>query len=137
MKSKNIISLVTGLALVGSLAVALPAFAQTNQGDGQGSQQGEQDQQGGNMIRTTPAGVPGSMGQGRGGMGMKPAVIGTVSAVNGDTITLSGHQGFGSTTTAVIYTVDATNAKITKLHVCFAHPTNLPRQLFAVIVMDY
>jgi len=52
----------------------------------------------------------GMMGRG----GQRPGVIGTVSAISGNTITVSGKQGFNSTTSATTYTVDATNAKITK-----------------------
>jgi len=44
----------------------------------------------------------------------RPAVMGIVSAISGNTLTVSGKQGFGSTATTTTYTVDATNAKITK-----------------------
>ena len=44
----------------------------------------------------------------------RPAVMGTVSAINGNTLTVSGKKGFGSTATTTTYTVDTTNAKITK-----------------------
>ncbi|MGD0976905.1 MAG: DUF5666 domain-containing protein [Minisyncoccia bacterium] len=55
-----------------------------------------------------------------------PAVFGTVTAISGDTITVSENRGFNrgprtspnptptATPVATIYTVDATNAKITK-----------------------
>ena len=49
---------------------------------------------------------------------MKPGIIGTVVSVSGNTITITGKQGFDknqkNTTTSTTYTVDATNAKITK-----------------------
>ena len=46
--------------------------------------------------------------------GMKPVVFGTVSAINGNILTINGRQGFGTTTPAVTFTVDATKAKIIK-----------------------
>lgn len=59
----------------------------------------------------TPGGVN---GMNRGGT-MKPGVFGTVTAVNGNTITINGRQGFGPTATATTtYTVDATNATVKK-----------------------
>lgn len=45
---------------------------------------------------------------------MRPVVLGTVVAISGQTITISGNQGFGANTPATTYTIDATNAKITK-----------------------
>ena len=52
----------------------------------------------------------------RGGM-MKPGVFGTVSAISGNTITIAGKTGFGSTATSVTYSIDATSATITKANV--------------------
>ena len=46
------------------------------------------------------------------GLGMRPAAFGTVTAVNGNTISISG-QNFKDQTTQTL-TIDATNAKITK-----------------------
>ncbi len=56
-------------------------------------------------------GKPGMMG---GMRKMTPAVFGTVSSVSGNTIMVSGRVGFGTSTPAVAYTVDATNAKVMK-----------------------
>lgn len=56
----------------------------------------------------------GSMG---GRMGMIPGVFGSVTAVNGATLTISGRQGFShasSTPATVVYTVDASNATVKK-----------------------
>ena len=94
MNTKKYISLIVALATVGSLAVAIPVFAQ-NAGQ--------------------PAAGRG-FGRGMNNKGGAPAVVGTVSAVNGNSITISGRQGFSNTATsaATIYTVDATNAKVTK-----------------------
>ena len=52
-----------------------------------------------------------SCGSGRGGA--RPGVFGTVTAVNGDTITVQS-RGFGQNSTQTTYTVDASNATVTK-----------------------
>jgi len=81
MNTKKYISVILGLATVGSLALAMSASAATMQwGNG----------------------------------GQRPGVFGTVSAISGDTITVTGMQRPNSTTTAATYTVDATNATVTK-----------------------
>jgi hypothetical protein len=55
-----------------------------------------------------------------GKMGMQPGVFGTVTAINGTTLTVSSKQGrpFGATSstpgTTVVYTVDASNATVRK-----------------------
>ena len=92
MNTKKYVSLILGLAVVGSLALAVSVSAQ------------------GNPQGTTG----GKFGRGMMNRGGVPAVIGTVSAVSGNTITVSGKQGFNSTTTNTTYNVDATNAKVTK-----------------------
>ena len=102
MNKTKIISVATGLALVASMALSLPALAQTNSADTN------------HVMGTWQGKGPGRMG----GPGMmKPGVFGTVTAVNGNTITVSGRSGFGSTSAAVIYTVDATNATVKKSNV--------------------
>ena len=45
---------------------------------------------------------------------MRQGVLGTVTAINGNIITISNIRGTGTNTTTTTYTVDATNAKITK-----------------------
>ena len=50
---------------------------------------------------------------GPGMMGRTPGVFGTVSAISGNTITITS-KGFGANATAQTYTVDATGAAITK-----------------------
>jgi len=121
MSYKKIISITAGLALAASMALAIPAFAQVN---GQGQGEGQQGQGNGQHVGAW---------QGRGQMGggnlgganganrgpntgtMKPGVFGTVTAVNGNTITISGRQGFGPTATATTtYTIDVTNAIVKK-----------------------
>jgi len=80
------------------VAAALPAFAQTN----------------------PPAGAPQGRGEGRGpragmmnGPMMRPGVFGTVSAVNGTTLTVTG-KGFAPSSATTTYAVDASNASVTK-----------------------
>jgi hypothetical protein len=115
--TKKYVSGFVGLAVLATLAVAVPAMAAT----------------------TTTAGTPSSAWAGHaGGMHgtMKPGVFGTVSAVSGNIITVtSTHRmgprpttgSLGSSTTgdatasttpiSTTYTVDATNATITKNNV--------------------
>jgi hypothetical protein len=105
IKKYGYISVFLGLSL-GLLVLATPAFAQTGNISGsEGS-----------------SGWSHGMGLGHGkGMGMrKPGVFGTVSAISGNTLTISSKQFFGlklgakpSTNTSV-YTVDASNATIMK-----------------------
>ena len=45
--------------------------------------------------------------------GMQPGVFGTVSAISGNTITITS-KGFGKNTATTTYTIDATNATVTK-----------------------
>ena len=120
MNAKQIISITSGLALAASMALALPAFAQVGVGVGVGAGASVQTQggpgawqgQGGQPGQGGPMG--GGMGRGPGMGAMKPGVFGTVTAVNGDAITINGRQGFGSTTAMVSYSVDATNATVRK-----------------------
>jgi len=93
MNNRKIITITTGLVLVASMALAMTAFAQNNRsGQGQGL-----SHMNNNGVRPMGSGV-----------------LGTVTAISGNTITMNGRKGFGSTTTAVIYTVDATNAAVKK-----------------------
>jgi hypothetical protein len=64
------------------------------------------------FAQTTTATPP--AGGNWGGSGHRaPGVFGTVASISGDTITVTS-KGFGSNTTAKTYTVDATNATVTK-----------------------
>lgn len=102
---KKYSSLIAIAGLVASLALVAPAFAQTNPAP---------------QSNTNAPQRGAWMGRGNGQMPKVPGVFGTVSAVNGATITVtsqarpnkSGSQG--TATTATTYTVDATNAKVTK-----------------------
>ena len=119
MKNKKYINYVSGLmglATLTALAIAVPAFAQTNTLSV-------------NANASAWAGHKGGFGQGVGGGMMKPGVFGTVTAVSGNIITVTsthrtgGRPAAGSTTTpsttpvTTTYTVDATSATITKSNV--------------------
>jgi Domain of unknown function (DUF5666) len=109
ISTKKIAAIASGLAL--SALVALPTFAQvTNPSQGNGGWQSH--------------GGPGGPRQGQGGAGMHGGmgmmgmaghgIFGSVTAINGTSLTVTGQQGFASSTTAVVYTVDASNAMIRK-----------------------
>ncbi len=74
------------------------------------------------FAQASPVPANGASGFGRshgmmhGGTMQRPAVMGTVTAVNGNTLTVTSNGPKNSATTATVttYTVDATNAKITK-----------------------
>ena len=107
MNSKKTNLVITSVAIAAALTLAVPAFAQTtdkNTGQNDGWNQGQTQQ-----------------GQGRGntsanknkGM-VRPGVVGTVTSISGNIITINGRQGFGTTTATVVYTVDVTNATVRK-----------------------
>jgi hypothetical protein len=96
MSNKKYVSVFAILASFLILVAAAPAFAQT----------------------TLPTNSGNSAWQGHmrgriGGM-MKPGVFGTVASVSGNIVTVNGKQGFGASATSTTYTVDATNATVTK-----------------------
>ena len=107
MNNKKYISAAIAMIAVASIATAIPAFADTGT---------PANQPGGGWSRGMHTGMGGMHGR-----GMKPAACGTVTAFNGNTITVTGKQfgapNAGTTATApasVTYTIDATNAKVTK-----------------------
>jgi len=120
--NKKYLSAIIGLASVASLAIALPASAQS----------------------VSPAQPAHPMWQGGGTRGaMKPGVFGTVASINGNILTVTGRNSFGGprpmttggTTsvapvapTPVTYTVDATNATVMK--------NNATSSLSAIVVGD-
>jgi len=100
MNTRKITSISTGLAL--ALTIAIPAFAKT-----------------GTPMHTPPVHTAPAHMQGQGRPGnmasssmVRQGLMGTVTAVSGNTISLSGRQGFGTSTTVTNYSVDATNATI-------------------------
>lgn len=99
MTNKN--RLLLAASLIGSLALAAPAFAQTNQDN-------------------KPGWGFGRMG-GQMGMEMhRNGVVGTVASVSGNTLTVTSKdwsKDDKSVVVPTIYTVDATNAKVTKNNV--------------------
>jgi hypothetical protein len=116
MNTKNIISITTGLAIAASMALAIPAFAETNAPGSQsnGGPQSNGGWSGQGYSQLSPGHTAGQDGLNRGQGMMKPGVSGTVTAVNGNIITINGRQSFGSTTPTVSYTVNATNATVRK-----------------------
>ena len=96
MNTKKIVSITTGLTLVAGLALAAPALAQNDINQPRPPRPAAHERGGTDSKR------------------MRPAVVGKVSAIDGNSITVSGRQGFGSSTTHVTYTVDATNAIVNK-----------------------
>ena len=94
MNTKKTLYAITALAAAGLFSLSVPAFAATDT----------------NTNASQPAIRHGRFNV---QMGQIPGVFGTVSAVDGNTITVTGKQGLNSTT-ATVYTVDASNAKVTK-----------------------
>lgn len=98
---------VMSLASVVALTLAVPTFAQGN------PQAGAKNAQAGIVHQSSEVSNPG-FGRGPNGV-MKPFIVGTVSVVRGNTITVLGRTGLGKTVIATTsYTVDVTNAKVTK-----------------------
>ena len=88
MTIKKYIYLAAALVLLGGFILSAPVFAQ-----GQGGRANQ-----GKITNRLP----------------QTAVIGTVSAISGKSITISGRQGLDSKIAAKTFTVDATNAKVIK-----------------------
>ncbi|HTY39965.1 MAG TPA: DUF5666 domain-containing protein [Candidatus Paceibacterota bacterium] len=97
MTSKSFFRVLVATGLLGGLLlVSAPAFAQTPGGDnGNGG------------------GPPGGWGRGAGMMNRRPGVFGSVTAINGTTLTINSPAG-PSGGTATTYTVDASNATVEK-----------------------
>ncbi|HUC88697.1 MAG TPA: hypothetical protein VMR49_01565 [Candidatus Paceibacterota bacterium] len=97
MINKKYSSLLLITGIVASLALASSAFAQTN-------------------SSAASQGNRGFNGKGRIMMNRIPGVFGTVSAVNGTSITVASKIGPKANSTAIptVYTVDASNAIVTK-----------------------
>lgn len=122
MKNTKIISkfipAATGLAIAATFAVsALPVFAETygsvnvKLNDDKAEARVNLDNRPQGMMNRGEGN--GYMMEGQGGM-MKPVVFGTVASVSGNAIVVTGSQYFGTSTAAVSFSVDATNAKIIK-----------------------
>ena len=104
---------ICALAIAGTALTVIPVFAQTPTAttEGHGMMRSNFQERGGRGE-----GMPGMMNR-EGGIGMaRPAAIGTVTAISGNTITLSGNTDFreASSTPKTIFTIDATNAKVIK-----------------------
>jgi hypothetical protein len=105
MKINKKIYTISALVILATMAGSVPVFAETAIPNGiQVNNQGNYSDQ----IRN-------------GGM-MKPAVVGQVTTISGNTITITSKQAFGRknnttttpTITTITFTIDATNAKIEK-----------------------
>ena len=115
MKITSTVSWVGAIAIASSLAVVMPALAQTNANIGVGANIGVQ----GGIHNGANGGAWGGKGQ------MQPGIFGAVSAIDGDTLTVisNGHfmrpmpeQAMGTPVTmaSTTYTVNAANAQIYK-----------------------
>lgn len=121
MNKQKYAVLVAAVGFVASAAVALPAFAQIQASGGVGiSVQGGGGEGNGQGSGHVGAGMGMNMDM-RGGMGMiNHGIFGTVSAINGDTLTVTSkmpmRMGNATTSSAMgmTYTVDATNATVVK-----------------------
>ena len=98
MKNKITTAAVTGAVLFGSVVGAGTAFAATDTPDASGHRDNH------------PQGM---FGQGH---GERPALFGTVTAINGTTLTVTGKENPRQSTAEGTYSVDASNAKVTKDH---------------------
>lgn len=98
-------------ATVTTLAIALPAFAQTSVNAS--ATVGAQAQTGGMHNGAWQGRGPGGIGAPGQMKGMKPAVFGTVTAVNGTTLTVAS-RGFGKDAATTTYSVNASNTTVMK-----------------------
>jgi len=112
--NKKHAAIMAGAAIITSLALVAPAFAQTNAPGNSGNAP-----QGSGQWQGRTGGMGGTM------HGTPPAAMGTVTAINGTTLTVSGHAFAPRTTNttgtppttppaAVTYTVDASSATVKK-----------------------
>lgn len=100
--NKKFASAAMAATMVASLALAIPAFAQDKGPDNDhGNKNGWQG-----MMRS-----PGQMKKFE---DMRPGIFGTVTAINGNTITVNVHKTLATSSPATSYTVDATSAKVMK-----------------------
>jgi hypothetical protein len=110
MINRKIASVATGLAIVASMAVAIPAFAQTTPTSNQGYSSWSN---GKGMMNNQGRGTLGRLGM------IRPVAVGKVTTVSGNTITINSQTGPKpkSTEAAVaplVLTIDATNAVVIK-----------------------
>jgi len=104
MQNKKYISIIIGLSMMGGFSLAIPVLADNNEPSN----------------TNAPVQTNGPRGWGMMNRG-KIAVVGTVTAVSGNIITITGKQGFSKNTTAnTTFTIDATNAKVVKNNIASA-----------------
>ncbi len=96
MNIRKHVSLGVVLATIAAFSAGIPVYADTNTPPSSQSR----------PMRGGPIGNLRGM--------MRPVVVGTVTAVSSNTVTVSGRQGFSTTTPVTTFSVDATNAKVMK-----------------------
>ncbi len=101
MKIVGTVSWIAAIVAASSLAVVMPAFAQENVGIGAGAQVQAGIHDGIDGVRRA---------------GAAPGIFGTVSAVNGSTLSVTARMAPSSASgvSSTVYTVDASNARIYK-----------------------
>ena len=109
VSSAAIVAMATAFVAVGFALAPAFASAQITSTTPSPAWSGHSSGQGGGQ------GGYGHGGMAGGKMGM-PGVVGTVTAISGNSLTVSGKQGFGSasSTPSTTYTIDATNATVRK-----------------------
>ncbi len=114
INTKKILAVASGIAM--TAIIALPAFAQTNNGQtnqiNRPENLGWQTQGHGRGTQPVPPGHKGD--QGRNSISMRPVISGIVIAVSGNTVTITGRTNMNYATTSSTYTVNATNAVVRK-----------------------
>ncbi len=132
INNKKILSAAMALVVAGSFAVAVPAFAETENSQGKNAtapgQMKMMERENGQDRPAGFVGGPGALGMKGSDMMERPTALGTVTAVNGSIITINSHQGLASTSPVIVLTVDATHATVVK--------NNATTTLSSVIVGD-
>lgn len=113
-------SIITGSAVLLSLVLAVPTYAQGNaargQCQGRGNGDSSQCQGNGNHQRLAQGRGPQGMGQFNDRRGQQaPGVTGTVASVSGTTLTVTSRAMGGNSGSTATYTVDASAATIKKI----------------------
>jgi hypothetical protein len=109
MKNKKYLYSFIALLALATLASGIPALAENNDQPTNGTVDWK-DSVRGNLPNK------GMMNR-QGKKMMKPVVFGTVTTINGNTLTVTGKENNGVNTPTTTFTVDATNAKIMKANV--------------------
>lgn len=103
MKIKKIASVTASMALVASMGLATVALAESENSKGQGGENRNNLSLGLNRENNERINL---------NQGFRPVVVGKVSSINGNIITVVGRQNQYSTSSITTYTVNATGATI-------------------------